>query len=117
VEPLAGVAKVGREFAVGGGGRRCCRSGKVGEAGAAGAVVEAGAHVHREAAHLARRPKERTAAHRRQLLQSPLFAPLVLKPHLKHKQNTNISKNVKIPKITKSLILKCDNFLQIKRFN
>jgi hypothetical protein len=39
--------------------------------------------VHGEPPHLARVAKERSSAHRRQLLQSPLLAPLVLEPHLK----------------------------------
>lgn len=39
--------------------------------------------VQRESAHLARAPEEGVPAHRRQLLQPALLAPLVLKPDLK----------------------------------
>lgn len=39
--------------------------------------------VQREPAHLARAPEEGVSAHRRQLLQPALLAPLVLEPDLK----------------------------------
>lgn len=39
--------------------------------------------VQRESAHLARAPEEGVPAHRRQLLQPALLAPLVLEPDLK----------------------------------
>lgn len=39
--------------------------------------------VQREPAHLARAPEERVPAHRRQLFQPTLLAPLVLEPDLK----------------------------------
>lgn len=48
-----------------------------------GALVEAPwRQVHGEAAHLARGPEERAAAHRSQLLQTALFGAFVLEPHL-----------------------------------
>lgn len=47
------------------------------------AAERARVQIQREAAHLARAPEERVPAHRRQLLQSTLLAPLVLKPDLK----------------------------------
>lgn len=46
------------------------------------AAEGAGIQVQREAAHLARAPEEGVPAHRRQLLQSALLAPLVLEPDL-----------------------------------
>lgn len=53
------------------------------EAEARRPVVHApGRQVHGEAPHLARRPEERAAAHRRELLQPPFLRPLVLEPHL-----------------------------------
>lgn len=58
------------------------RTGEVRETGLL-VVHRAGAHVQRESAHLPRAPVERPAAHRRQLFQTPFFAPLVLEPHLR----------------------------------
>jgi len=46
------------------------------------AAEGAGVQVQREAAHLARAPEEGVPAHRRQLLQPALLAPLVLEPDL-----------------------------------
>lgn len=61
------------------------RTGKVREPGLL-VVQRARAHVQREPAHLPRAPVERAPAHGRQLLQPPLFAPLVLEPHLRTKK-------------------------------
>lgn len=48
-------------------------------------VQAAGTQVHRKPSHLAGATEERSSAHRRQLLQPPLLAPLVLEPDLQQK--------------------------------
>lgn len=58
---------------------------EVREAGRRAVLTAEGARVYvqPEAAHLARAREEGAPAHRRQLLQPALFAPLVLEPDLK----------------------------------
>lgn len=51
-------------------------------------VQRSGAHVQREAAHFPRTTVKRPSAHGRQLFQPPLFAPLVLEPHLRKQPKT-----------------------------
>jgi hypothetical protein len=58
------------------------RTGEVRETGLL-VVQGPGTHVQRETAHFPRAPVERSSAHWRQLFQPPLFAPLVLEPHLR----------------------------------
>lgn len=63
------------------------RTGKVRETGLL-VVQRPGTHVQRETAHFPRTPVERSSAHGRQLFQPPLFAPLVLEPHLRKRPKT-----------------------------
>lgn len=51
-------------------------------------VQRSGAHVQREPAHFPRTTVKRPSAHGRQLFQPPLFAPLVLEPHLRKQPKT-----------------------------